>query len=95
MCVRIRIGASLWGIPEAVQHGVQVGTGVAIAMSVGLSVLPIITGDAKERNEDRFNRPNADERADNIRWGVMSILAAIPFLNPLVRKTKEFKREIS
>lgn len=81
VCVR----ASLWDLPETVQHGIQLGTGVAISLSVGLSLLPILTGDAKERNENRFNRPNADERADNIRWGVMSILAGIPFLNPMVR----------
>jgi hypothetical protein len=81
--VVVSVRASLWDLPETVQHGIQLGTGVAISLSVGLSLLPILTGDAKERNENRFNRPNAGERADNIRWGVMSILAAIPFLNPM------------
>jgi len=76
----------LWDLPETVQHGIQLGTGVAISLSVGLSLLPILTGDSKERNENRFDRPNADDRADNVRWGVMSILAAIPFLNPMVRE---------
>jgi hypothetical protein len=75
--------AALWSLPDAITDALKVGTLAGIALATGLSLLPILTGDAKERNEQRFVRPNADESADNIKWGVMSALTLLPFLNPM------------
>jgi hypothetical protein len=77
--------AALWSLPDDLASALHLGTSVAIILGLGLSALPILTGDAKERNEERFLRPNADEGADNVRWGVMSVLSFFPFLNPMVR----------
>lgn len=78
------IRASLWSLGDNIVDALHTGTSIAILVGLGLSALPLLTGDSKERNERRFLLPNEDEGADNIRWGVMSTLAFLPFLNPMV-----------
>jgi len=78
------VQASLWSFGDDIVNALHTGTSIAIVLGLGLSALPLLTGDSKERNERRFLHPNEDEGADNIRWGVMSTLAFLPFLNPMV-----------
>ena len=77
--------ASLWSLSDDITSALHTGTTIAIVLGVSLSALPILTGDAKENNERRYLQPNTEEGADNIRWGVMSVLSFFPFLNPMVR----------
>lgn len=77
--------AALWTLPDDVASALQTGTSIAIVLGIGLSTLPILTGDSKERNERRFLQPDAEEGADNVKWGVMSGLTLFPFLNPMAR----------
>jgi len=78
------VQASLWSFGDDIVDALHTGTSIAIVLGLGLSALPLLTGDSKERNERRFLQPNEDEGADNIRWGVMSTIAFLPFLNPMV-----------
>ena len=78
------IRSALWSFSDDITSALHLGTTIAIALGIGLSALPIFTGDSKERNERRFLQPNPEEGADNIKWGVMSSLAFFPILNPMV-----------
>ena len=78
------ISAALWSLPDDISHALHVGTSLAIVLGIGFSALPILTGDSKERNERRFLQPTPEQGAENIRWGVMYVLAFLPFLNPMV-----------
>lgn len=75
--------SSLWSLPEDLASAFHTGTTIAILTGISLSLLPILTGDSKERNQRRFLQPNAEESAENIKWGVMTTLSLFPFLNPL------------
>lgn len=77
--------AALWTLPPDLAGALRTGVSIAAAVGIAFSALPILTGDSKERNERRFLLPDADEGADNLKWGVMSGLSLFPFLNPLVR----------
>jgi hypothetical protein len=78
------VQASLWSLGDDIVSALHTGTTIAIVLGLGLSALPLFTGDSKERNERRFLQPNEEEGDDNIRWSVMSALAFLPFLNPMV-----------
>ena len=84
------VQASLWSFSDDIVNALHTGTTIAIVLGLGLSGLPLFTGDSKERNEKRFLQPNEEEGDDNIRWGVMSALAFLPFLNPMVGQYQNF-----
>ncbi|GAB4818854.1 hypothetical protein N2152v2_005900 [Parachlorella kessleri] len=73
--------ASLYNLPSDLQSSIQTALGVAWLLVVPFSALPILTGEAKERNEQRFARPNQDQGAEGVRWTVMGVLSFLPFLN--------------
>lgn len=85
------VRAALWDIGELVGQALRLGTSISVCLGIGLSLLPILTGESKEANAQRYFEPEAEERADNIRWGVMSVLSFVPFLNPMVRWYRCFK----
>jgi hypothetical protein len=75
--------AVLWSLPGDVAGALRAGAALGAALGVALSALPILTGDARERNEARAVAGDPGDAADNVRWGVMGLLSAVPFLNPL------------
>ena len=79
--------AALYTLPEGLQSSINTGTALAVAVALSLSALPILTGEAKERNEEqeRVAAAGGGLGADNVRWSVMGVLAFVPFVNPLVR----------
>ena len=78
--------AALWELPSEVAGTLRAATAAAALLAVALSALPVLTGEAKERNERRFLQPSEGERAENVRWSVMAVLSCIPLVNPLVRR---------
>lgn len=60
------------------------GAGVGILAGIAASSLPILSGESRKLNERRYLQPTEDEVAESIRWGVMSAISFIPYLNPLV-----------
>ena len=80
----LRPQASLYHLPSDLQSSVQTALGIAWLLAVPFSALPILTGEAKERNEQLYARPNQDQGAENVRWTVMGVLSFLPFLNWLV-----------
>jgi hypothetical protein len=77
--------AALYHLPDDLQSSLQTGLGIAWMLALPFSALPILTGESKEMNEQRYARPNADQSTENVRWTVMGVLSFIPFLNWLVR----------
>jgi hypothetical protein len=75
--------AALYTLPDALSDSLKTGATLGIALSLALSALPILTGESKERNEARYNRPSQDEGVENIRWSVMAVLSFLPFIHPL------------
>lgn len=78
--------AALYHLPPDLQSSLQTGLGIAWMLALPFSALPILTGEAKERNERRYEVPSGEEGADNVKWSVMGVLSFIPFLNWLVRR---------
>jgi hypothetical protein len=78
--------AALYHLPDDVVGAVQTAAAVGMALGLGLSALPILTGESKERNARRWLHPSEEESSENFRWAVMAVLSAIPFISPMVRK---------
>lgn len=83
MSRRPLLAAPREALPSQLMDALHTGVALSVVLGIGLSALPILTGDAKERNERRYVQPGPDEEADNLKWGIMSVLAAVPFLSPL------------
>eukprot|EP00887_Chlorella_sp_A99_P006337 scaffold3.g6337.t1 len=78
------VRAALYSLPESAASWLHTATAVGVGLAVGLSALPILTGDARERNEERARlAPAGDQAADSVRWSVMAVLSFIPFVNPM------------
>lgn len=58
--------------------------GVAIAINIGISALPLLSGAAESKLAARKNNIDEDE-TDEVKWGVMSVISFLPLLNWLVR----------
>lgn len=56
---------------------------MGITLSLFLSSLPLLTGESKSRNANRFLQPSLEEDTDSIKWSVMGVLSFLPFLHPL------------
>lgn len=78
--------AALYHLPNDLVSSLQTGVGIAWMLALPFSALPILTGEAKERNQQRTVRPTQDQGLENVRWSVMGVLSFIPFLNWLVRR---------
>lgn len=65
------------------QDTVEIGIVVTVVVAAGISSLPILTGDAKERNEERYLGLGPPEGEDEIKWSVMTVISFLPFLNPM------------
>lgn len=59
-----------------------------LVAAIAVSGLPLLSGEAKRRNARTYaqemEEPDAEE---DIMWGVMSVVSAIPFVNWTVRHT--------
>ncbi|PSC70899.1 Ras-related Rab7 [Micractinium conductrix] len=75
--------AALYSLPSDLYGSLQTGCGIAFLLALGFSALPILTGDAAERNERRFLQPSDEDSTENIRWSVMGVLSLLPFVNPM------------
>jgi hypothetical protein len=76
--------AALWALPDDIVGTLNTAAAVGIALSIGLSALPILTGDAKERNARSYYQPDSDGAADTVKWSVMGVLSFFPLVNPTV-----------
>ena len=56
---------------------------LAIAVNIGISSLPLLTGAAKTSSAT----DDDNEEEDGVKWGVMSVISCIPSLNWLVWPT--------
>jgi hypothetical protein len=64
----------------------QVVEVVSIAGAIGLSSLPLFSGDAKRKNKGRLDKEfNDEEVEDNLMWGVMGVVSFLPLVNWTVR----------
>ena len=53
--------AALYSLPSDLYGSLQTGCGIAFLLALGFSALPILTGDAAERNERRFLQPSDED----------------------------------
>lgn len=53
--------AALWSLPPDLLGSLQTGCGIAWLLAIGFSALPILTGEAAERNERRFLQPDEED----------------------------------
>lgn len=76
--------ASLWG---SLDGFLAASLTVGMIGGIAYSAIPILNGDAKRRNEGRLDDLQGVEAADvdDVKWGTMSVLSFIPWLNWLVR----------
>lgn len=77
-------------ISDIVETGSFVNTlfvssvGVAIAINIGISALPLLSGAAENKSAARTGNTDEDE-SEEVKWGVMSVISFLPLLNWLVR----------
>ena len=77
--------AALYQLPSDLGDALRTAAGVSCMLALTLSAMPILTGEAKERNERPLFAPGSSEDfAGGVKWGVMAVLSCIPLLNPLV-----------
>lgn len=79
------VKSALYHLPSDLQSSVQTGLGIAWLLALPFSALPILTGESKEKNEQRALSPSQTDSAANIRWSVMGVLSLVPYFNWLVR----------
>lgn len=76
--------AALYQLPPDLGDALRTAAGVSCVLALALSAMPILTGEAKERNERPLFAPgSSDDFAGGVKWGVMAVLSCIPLLNPL------------
>lgn len=75
---------SLWG---SLDGFLTTSLTVGMIGGIAFSAIPILNGDAKRRNEGRLDDLHGVEAADvdDVKWGTMSVISFIPWLNWLVR----------
>lgn len=76
-------GSEIMESPDIIRDSLQIGIVVSIVLSTGLSLLPILTGESKERHEEKLLGPDMLEDGDEVKWSVMTVLSFLPFLNPM------------
>jgi hypothetical protein len=57
---------------------------IAIAVNIGISMLPLLSGLA-ERKAAACTDEDALDESNDIKWGAMSVISLIPLLNWLVQ----------